>query len=92
VRSLLPGGPGPGVAALQRWRTGADLEQPQLLRRQRWLLVGVVLVTGEQAPEQDGELARAGDDGDLVAAPGPDPLVERVRRPGLLDDRPGRLD
>jgi hypothetical protein len=89
---LLACRPGPGVFALQRRGAGADLEQAQLLGRQRGLRVGVVLATAEQRPEQDRELARGRDDGDPAAAPGADPLIERAQRAGLLDDRPGRLD
>src|SRR5215216_2607918 len=89
---LLARRPGPRRRALQRRRAGADLEQAQLLGRQRGLPVGVVLAAREQRPEQRRELARAGDDGDLVAAAGADPLVERVQWAGLLNDRPGRLN
>jgi hypothetical protein len=42
--------------------------------------VRVVLVAGEQAPEQARELARGGDGRDLVSAAGADPLVKRVQR------------
>jgi hypothetical protein len=42
--------------------------------------------------KQAGELARRGDDCDLVAAAGADALVERVQRTGLADHAPGRLD
>ena len=56
--------------ALQRRGAGGDLEQPQLLGGQRRLLVGVVLAAGEQAPEQDRELARGRDDRLAVAAAG----------------------
>jgi hypothetical protein len=92
VACLGAGGRQPGVGALERLGAGADLDQAQLLGRQRGLLVGVVLRAAERAPEQHGELARAGDDGDLVAAAGADALVERVQRAGLPDDRPGGLD
>jgi hypothetical protein len=54
--------------------------------------VGLVLAVREQAPEQDCELARDGDDRDPVAAAGADPLIQGVQRAGLVDDRPGRLD
>jgi hypothetical protein len=89
---LLPGRPGPGALALQRRGAGADLDQAQLLGGQRGLLVGLVLAVREQAPEQDRELARDGDDRDPVAAAGADPLIQGVQRAGLVDDRPGRLD
>jgi hypothetical protein len=52
----------PGVDALVSLGAGADLEQTQLLGRQRGLGVGVVLLARQQAPKQAGELARAGDD------------------------------
>src|SRR5207253_3290471 len=58
-----PVGPHSGALAPQRRGAGADLEQAQLLGRQRWLLVGVVLAAGEQEPEQAHQLARARDDG-----------------------------
>src|SRR5215211_9306573 len=89
---LLARRPGPGRLALARRRAGADLEQAQLLGRQRRLLVGVVLAAAEQAPEQRRELAGGRDDGDLAAAPAADALIKRAQRAGLLDDRPGRLD
>jgi hypothetical protein len=53
--------------------------------------VGVLLVAGEQAPEQDGELVRDGDDGDLVAA-GAQALVVGTHTSGLADHAGGRLD
>ena len=46
----------------------------------------VVLFAGEHAVEEDGELARDGDDRCVVAAAGADPLVEGVHGPGLLGD------
>ena len=64
---------------------GGELEAAQLLFGQRGLGIGVVLLAGEQAPEQASELARRGDDRDLVAAPGADALVERAQRAGLAD-------
>jgi hypothetical protein len=51
---------------------GGELEPAQLLLRQRRLLERVVLLAGEHAPEQEGELACRGDDRDLVAAAGTD--------------------
>ena len=62
------------------------------LRVSEGCCVGVVLAAGEHAPEQAGELARGGDDGDLVAAAGADALVEGAQRAGLAHDAPGRLD
>ncbi len=41
---------------------GAQLESAELLACQRGALERVVLLAGEQAPEQAGELARGGDD------------------------------
>ena len=54
--------------------------------------IGVVLLAREQTPEQARELARGGDDRDLVAAAGADALVEGVQRAGLADRAPARLD
>ena len=54
--------------------------------------MGVVLLAGEHAVEEDGELARDGDDRCVVAFAGADPLVEGVHRPGLLGDRAGGFD
>jgi hypothetical protein len=88
----LAGGPHAGSRALQRRGAGGDLEQPQLLGGQRRLPVGVVLAAREQAPEQDRELARRGNDGLAVAAAGADPLVEGAQRPGLTDNAACRLD
>src|SRR5215218_5304857 len=65
----LPGRPDSGVGALERRRAGADLEQAQLLLRQRGLLVGVVLLAAEQAPAQAGELAGRRNHRDLVPTP-----------------------
>ena len=62
------------------------------LRGQRGLAVGVVLLAGEQAPKQAGELARRGDDRDLVAAPALDPPIEGADRARLAHRRPARLD
>ena len=76
-------------------RVGAparDLEPPQLQGGQRGLLVGVVLFAGEHAVEEDGELARDGDDRGVVALAGADALVEGVHGPGLLGDRAGGFD
>ena len=84
---LLPGRPRSGGLALQRRGAGADLKQSQLLSGQRRLLVSVVLAACEQAPEQDRQLARRGDDGLSVAAAGSDPLIEGAQRAGLTDDR-----
>src|SRR5271165_657146 len=57
---------------------GRDLQAPELLPGQRGLLVGVVLLTGQQTPEQARELARCRDDRDRVPAPCTDALIERV--------------
>ena len=54
--------------------------------------MGVVLLAGEHAVEQRGELARDGDDRRVVAFAGSDSLVEGVQRPGLLGDRAGGFD
>jgi hypothetical protein len=67
---LLAGGECAGSLALPRGGAGADLEQSHFLGGQRGLLVGVLLVAREQAPGQDRELARDGDDGDLVSRTG----------------------
>ena len=73
-------GPGPCAG-----RAGGELELADLVARHRGLAEGVVLLAGEQVPEQDGELARGGDRGDLRAAAGADALVERAQRPGRAD-------
>jgi len=67
----LVGGPDAGRALVAR-SAGRELEPAQFLARQRRLGEGVVLFAAEQAPEQARELARGGDDGDLVAAAGAD--------------------
>ena len=54
--------------------------------------MGVVLLAGEHAVEQDGELARDGHDRAVVALAGAEALVEGVQRAGLLDDRAGGFD
>jgi len=87
----LVGGPDAGRALVAR-SAGRELEPAQFLARQRRLGEGVVLFAAEQAPEQARELARGGDDGDLVAAAGADTLVEGAQRPGLADRAPARLD
>jgi hypothetical protein len=53
------GGPQAGALAFPRRGAGGDFEQPELLGGQRGLLVGVVLLAGEQAPGQARELAGA---------------------------------
>src|SRR5271169_909486 len=55
---------------------GGDLKAAQLLPGQRGLLVGVVLLAGEQAPEQARELARGRSDRHRVTAAGADALIE----------------
>ena len=70
----------------------SQLEPAELLGGQGWRRVGVVLLAAEQGPEQAGELARRGDDRDLVAAAGADPLVEGPDRTRPADRRPARLD
>jgi len=63
---------------------GADLEQSHLLGSQRrLLLLGVLLIAREQAPEQHRQLARHGGDRYLMAAAGAQALIEGVHRPGL---------
>src|SRR3954452_10650029 len=69
-------GPASGVAL----GAGAQFEGTELFARQRRALEGVVLLAGEQVPEQHGELARDGDDRDLAAAPRTDALVRDRRR------------
>ena len=61
VAHLLVGDPHPGGFARPDGRAGGDLQPPELLGGQRGLLVGVVLLAGEHAPEQDRELAGGGD-------------------------------
>ena len=74
------------------WGAGADLEQPELLGGQRGLLVGVVLVAGEQEPEQARELARGGDDRDRWPRRARIALIEGVHagRVGERRSRPPR--
>ena len=83
VAHLLAGGPGAGGLAGADGGAGFDFESAELLGGEGGLLVGVVLLAGEHAPEQDGELASDGDDGDVVAFAGPDALVEGMQRSGL---------
>src|SRR4051794_5862693 len=63
------------------WRTsgaGGDLQAAELLLGQRGLLVGVVLATGQHAPEQDRELAGGRDDRLAVPAAGAGAVIEGV--------------
>src|SRR3989442_14830337 len=55
----------------------SQLELTELLARERRAPEGVVLVLGEQVPEQDHELARDGDRRPARAARGRRPLGER---------------
>src|SRR3954463_7410807 len=55
---------------------GAQFERADLLAGQRRALEGVVLLAGEEVPEQHGELAGDSDDRDLAAAARADTLVE----------------
>ena len=71
------------VDAFERRGAGADLEQPELLLGQRWLLVGVVLLAREQTPNKHASLQAAATTATWVAAAGADPLVEGVHRPSL---------
>jgi len=59
-------GPDPGLHLALRG-AGGELESTDLLARQGGLRVGVVLLAREQAPKQAGELARGGDDRDLLS-------------------------
>src|SRR5439155_14862972 len=78
-----------GLAAPSRapaLRTGSELELAQLSPRQRRAPEGVVLVLGEQVPEQDHELARDGDRRPARAAPGRGALGERAQRARVAKD------
>ena len=77
----------PRPALARRGAPAVSSSRRSFLARQRGLAEGVVLLAGEQAPEQAGELARGGDDRDLVAAAGADALVEGAQRPGLRGPR-----
>ena len=70
---------------------GAQLEAAELLARQRRALEGVVLLAREQVPEQHGELARDGDDRDLMAAARAHAFVEGAHRAGGADGDEGGL-
>lgn len=71
---------------------GGQLELALLFLGQRGALVGVVLATGEHAPEHDDEFAGGRDDRFAVPAPGAKALIERAQRAGLLDDAPRGFD
>ena len=86
------GAPDRGGGAVKALGAGDQLELAELLGGQRRLGVRVVLVAGEQAPEQAGELACRGDGRDLVAAAGADPLVKRPQWAGLQDDAVRRFN
>lgn len=88
----LAGRPSASIRAADGRGACTDLEQTQLLGRQRRLGVRVILTSGKQAPEQHRELARASHDGDLGAPSGADAFIEGVQRARLLNDRPSRLD
>src|SRR5215216_3818811 len=68
-----------------------QLESTELVAVQGRPPEGVVLLVGEQVPEEHAELARRGDERDLRPATGPQPLIERAQRPRGADDDPGRL-
>ena len=59
------------------------LEPAQLVALKRRPPEGVVLLVGEQVPEQHAELARRRDERDLGPAPGPQALIEGAQRPGV---------
>jgi hypothetical protein len=63
-------------------RAGGQFELPELPVGERGLLVGVILASGEHAPEQDRQLARGGNDRLAVTASGAGALVERRIGPG----------
>ena len=55
---------------------GDQLEPAELVAGERRPPEGIVLLSGEQVPKDDAELARRGDERDLRPAPGPQPLIE----------------
>jgi hypothetical protein len=71
--------------------TGDQLQPPQLVAGERRAPEGVVLFVGEQVPKQHAELARRGDERDLRAAPGAQPLIEGAQRVRRADDDPRGL-
>ena len=78
--------------ALARGRPCGEFEPADLLSRQRRLAIGVVLRARQQVPEERRELARGGDDGDLVPAPRPHALVEGAQWPRRANGDPSGLD
>src|SRR3954470_2028229 len=59
---------------------GAQFDRAELLAGQRGALEGVVLLAGEEVPEEHGEFARNRDDRDLAAATNANALVEGAHR------------
>lgn len=52
----------------------------------------VILALAEQMPDDHRQLARDGNGGDVIAAPGPDPFVKGTQRSWAADSLPGRFD
>ena len=71
---------------------GLQFHAPVLVGHQAGPRPEIVRLLGQQMPAQNGQLARHGNGGDLVAAPGADADEEGMQRPRRLGCRPGRFD
>jgi transposase-like protein len=83
---------GGALAAGGGGQPGAQLELALLVGDQRGQREGVVLLFDDQVPAQHGEFAGGGHHGDLHAAAGPHPLIERAQRAGGFGGGPGGFD
>lgn len=83
-----------GAAALSALRgaAGSEFETAQLSGHEHGPSPSVVFPLRQHVPDQDRELARHGDSGDVVAAPGAHPFVERPQRARTAHRLPGGFD
>lgn len=74
-----------GTVSLARWPAGGELHLSDLLVGEARLAERVVLPVGQQMPEQHGELARDGDERDVMTAASANAFIEGAHWAGSAD-------